>query len=136
MTDVVVVPALARLVAVLAPVALGAELLAPRARVAGPALAPAVHRVARGVVVAVTLVGAVGPERPNGTRDAAVLPHPSPGTAALPVHVVTLSAVLAAAFAEATPPVGALGTGRGAEESGVAWFAFALTCEKVAGSVA
>ena len=53
--DVVVTLALAGRVAVLAPVPLGAELLAARARVASAALAAAVHRVARGLVVAVAL---------------------------------------------------------------------------------
>ena len=53
--DKVVVLALARRVAVLAPVSLGAELLAARAGVAGAALAAAVHRVAGGLVVAVAL---------------------------------------------------------------------------------
>ena len=53
--DKVVVLALAGRVAVLAPVTLGAELLAARAGVAGAALAAAVHRVARGLVVAVAL---------------------------------------------------------------------------------
>ena len=62
--DEVVAPALARPVAVLAPVALGAELLAARAGVAGAALAAAVHRVARRLVVAVALVRAIRPERP------------------------------------------------------------------------
>ena len=92
--DKVVVLALARRVAVLAPVSLGAELLAARAGVAGAALAAAVHRVAGGLVVAVALVRAVRPEGPEGARLAAVLAHPAAGTAALAVHVVALAIVL------------------------------------------
>ena len=97
MTDVVVVPALARLVAVLAPVALGAELLTSGPRVPRPALAPSVHWVAGGVVVAVALVGAVGTKGAPWTWLAAVGAPPAPGAAALAVHVVALGAVLAGA---------------------------------------
>ena len=82
MADIVVVGTRAGLVAVFAPVALRAELLASLAGESGFALASAVHRVAGGLVVAVALVGAVGAERARGARLAAVFASPAAGTAA------------------------------------------------------
>ena len=124
------------LVAVLSPVSLGAELLAPRPGVARPALAPAVDGVARRVVVTVALVRAVGPESALGARLAAVGPAPPAPAAALAIHVEALGAVLTIASPEASPAVRPLWTGLHAEESCVAWLALALTGEEVAGSIA
>ena len=100
MTDVVVVPALARLVAVLAPVALGAELLTSGPRVPRPALAPSVHWVAGGVVVAVALVGAVWAECAARAGLTAVRAAPPARAATLSVHVIALGPVLAGATGE------------------------------------
>ncbi len=101
MAHVVLIGAPAGLIAVLAPVSLRTQLLAPAAGVAGPALAPAVHRVAGGLVVAVALVGAVGPEGAPGTRLAAVSPHPAAGTATLASRVEALARVLTRATSKA-----------------------------------
>ena len=106
-TDEFVAPALACPVTVLAPVALGAELLAARAGVASAALAAAIDRVAGRLVVAVALVCAIRPECPHLTRLFTVFPHPAARAAALPVHVVALPIVLAVALAQAPPAVGA-----------------------------
>ena len=101
---VAVVRALAGAVAVLAPVSLRAELLAPGAGEPGAALAAPVHRVAGGAVVAVALVGAVGAEGAGRARAPAVRAGPASGAAALARLVEALARVLAVALAQASKP--------------------------------
>ena len=93
--DKVVVLALTGLVTVLAPVAFLTELFASSARVPGSALAPAVHGVAGGLVVAVALMSAFRTERTDRTRFRTVLAHPTAPTPAFSVHVEAFSVILA-----------------------------------------
>ena len=120
--DVVFVLALASFVAILSPIALGAQLLTPEksqgslskllqllsainslpdSSVSRLAFAPSVDGVAGGLVVTVALVGAVGPKSSLRTGFAAVGAPPSAWTATVAVHVVTLAAILARATTQA-----------------------------------
>ena len=136
MADIVVVLAGARLIAVLAPVTFGAKFFAACPSETRLALAPAVHRIACGIVVAITLVRAVGAERSQRARLTAICAPPTAGATALAVHMETLSVVLTRALAKAPATKRAGGTRLHAEESGVTRFTLALAREEVASAVA
>ena len=132
------------------------ELLAPRAREPGLALALTIHRIASGVVVAVAFVSAIRAESAwktksieifllalkgssfftHRTRLTTIRSHPTTGASAFSGDVVTLSAVFAVTPAQASSAEGAQRAGVLAEETGVAGFAFALPGQVVARAVA
>ena len=117
--DVVLRWTVTSLSAVLSKKALRTFELAPCACETRRTLAPSVHLVALGAIVAKALVDTVGSESAGGTRLGAVFTHQATGATALASYVVAICVVLTPALLDATFPV----------ETGLAGAGAVGTCE-------
>ena len=90
MADKVSILALAGSIAIFSPIAFRAKLFASGSSETGLALAPPVHGVAGGVVVAVALVRATGPKGAHRAGHVTLGPMPAPGTSTFSIDMITL----------------------------------------------